>query len=87
MRYSRIVLIISAILWSAFVAYIGYSQYSVQRELAVAQARSEARGSYNKDLVYRRWIAKHGGVYVAVNDDTPWFIAAGLQNMAECTLL
>ncbi|MBW2187613.1 MAG: DUF3365 domain-containing protein, partial [Deltaproteobacteria bacterium] len=71
LRYSRIVLIISAILWSAFVAYIGYNQYSVQRELAVSQALSEARGSYDKDLVYRRWVAKRGGVYVAVSDDTP----------------
>ena len=71
LRYSRIVLIISAILWSAFVIFIGCSQYVVQKQQAVAQALSEARGSYNKDLVYRRWIARYGGVYVAVNDDTP----------------
>ena len=34
-------------------------------------ARSEARIAYNKDLVYRRWNASHGGVYVPVSDQTP----------------
>jgi len=31
----------------------------------------EARASYNKDLLYRRWAATHGGVYVPITDSTP----------------
>ncbi len=34
-------------------------------------ARQNARSSFEKDLVYRRWAAGHGGVYVPVTDETP----------------
>jgi two-component system, cell cycle sensor histidine kinase and response regulator CckA len=34
-------------------------------------ARLEARSSYNKDVVYRRWASKQGGVYVPVTPHTP----------------
>jgi len=34
-------------------------------------ARIEAQASYNKDLVYRRWAAEHGGVYVPISENTP----------------
>ncbi|EKD27275.1 MAG: hypothetical protein ACD_79C00773G0002 [uncultured bacterium] len=37
------------------------------RDLAIAEARS----SFNKDLVYRRWAASHGGVYVPPTEKTP----------------
>ncbi len=31
----------------------------------------EAKASFNKDFVYRRWSSKHGGVYVEPKEDTP----------------
>lgn len=31
-------------------------------------AKVEALGSYNKDLVFRRWASMHGGVYVPITD-------------------
>ncbi|MCD6395135.1 MAG: DUF3365 domain-containing protein [Planctomycetes bacterium] len=34
-------------------------------------ARLEARSAFEKDLVYRRWAAGHGGVYVPATDETP----------------
>ncbi len=34
-------------------------------------ARSRARFAFEKDILYRRWNAKHGGVYVPVTDETP----------------
>lgn len=34
-------------------------------------AATGARASFNKDLVYRRWAAEHGGVYVPSTKDTP----------------
>ena len=34
-------------------------------------ASSSARLSLEKDMVYRRWAAMHGGVYVPVTEDTP----------------
>jgi diguanylate cyclase (GGDEF)-like protein len=40
-----------------------------QRILEVA--RTEARASIDKDILYRRWNAGHGGVYVTPTEDTP----------------
>lgn len=34
-------------------------------------AATGARASFNKDLVYRRWAADHGGVYAPITEDTP----------------
>jgi PAS domain S-box-containing protein len=34
-------------------------------------ALTAAQASYNKDIVYRRWAAGHGGVYVPVSETTP----------------
>lgn len=34
-------------------------------------ALSEVRFHYDKDVLYRRWATRHGGVYVPVADDTP----------------
>ncbi len=34
-------------------------------------AHLEARSAFEKDLVYRRWAAGHGGIYVPVTDETP----------------
>ena len=36
-----------------------------------AQATIEARSLFNKDLVYRRWAADRGGVYVPETESTP----------------
>ena len=38
--------------------------------LAMEQARSELRASFFKDLTFRQWATKHGGVYVPVTEET-----------------
>lgn len=38
---------------------------------ALELARTEARASYEKDLLYRRWVSRHGGVYVPPSEQTP----------------
>lgn len=35
---------------------------------AIEYALVEAHASFNKDLIYRRWAAMHGGVYVPITD-------------------
>jgi signal transduction histidine kinase/ActR/RegA family two-component response regulator len=42
-----------------------------QRSTMLEIARSQAMASYEKDVLYRRWAAKHGGVYVLVTAETP----------------
>nr|WP_320050258.1 EAL domain-containing protein [uncultured Desulfuromonas sp.] len=59
------------VLWSGLVLYVAWSEYHSQDRLIMDLAKAEAEGSFNKDLVYRRWAAKQGGVYVSVSDYTP----------------
>jgi len=41
------------------------------RDEALRVARNIARTNYERDVLYRRWAAAHGGVYVPVTPDTP----------------
>jgi len=43
--------------------------YSIREEREIALYR--AKDSYQKDLVYRRWAAQRGGVYVPLDEKTP----------------
>ena len=59
------------VLWTlaivASVVWNGRLLYSAMLE----GATQDARNSFNKDLLYRRWATAHGGVYVPVTDLTP----------------
>ncbi len=52
------------------IGFLVWEIYS-ERRYAIEFARTEALGSYNKDLVYRRWATLHGGVYVPQTKETP----------------
>ena len=59
------------VLWTLIVGTsLLWSIHNMRHE-ALNFAQAEARGIYNKDLVYRRWAALHGGVYVPVTEETP----------------
>ncbi len=61
----------AALLMTAVVAVSLW--YNLER-LATSteeQARVQARAAFEKDLLYRRWNARHGGVYVPTDADTP----------------
>jgi len=59
------------VLWSGLIFYGAWSEYTSQQQLIIDLAKAEAAGSFNKDVVYRRWAAKQGGLYVPVSDHTP----------------
>jgi signal transduction histidine kinase len=64
-------IIVLAIVWTLLVSLsLGWNFVQSQRGI-VELAKAEARGVYNKDLVYRRWAAGHGGVYVPATEETP----------------
>ena len=59
---------------TAWIAVMGLSlawNWHQTEESAVMFATAEARASYEKDLVYRRWAAIQGGVYVPPSQTTP----------------
>jgi two-component system, cell cycle sensor histidine kinase and response regulator CckA len=58
-------------LWTALVAaFLSWSLLRLRHENE-EMARIQARHSVDKDLVYRRWVASRGGVYVPLSDQTP----------------
>jgi two-component system, cell cycle sensor histidine kinase and response regulator CckA len=57
--------------WSvAIILSTGWNLRNLRID-ALAHAQTSARSAFTKDLVYRRWAAGHGGVYVPVTDETP----------------
>ncbi len=63
--------VVLALLWSIVVAvgFVGYYHYV--RDDCLRLAHIQAVQAYEKDMVYRRWVAVNHGVYVAVTEQTP----------------
>ena len=65
-RYSRVL----AVIWTIIVVVsLSWSIVRIKKE-TLEVARVQAHISYVKDIVYRRWNAKHGGIYVPVTEET-----------------
>lgn len=64
-------LLMLVLIWTAgIIASLGWNIYQ-QKQSSLSFARTSAEISYNKDLIYRRWVSKQGGVYVPVSEMTP----------------
>ena len=63
------------LIWTLVVAgSLTWNLYQAERSIQKT-ALHMARVNYEKDILYRRWNSSHGGVYVAVNQQTlpnPW---------------
>ena len=57
--------------WTVFVGVVLLWSLLHQKNGAMEMARMQGRSTFEKDLVYRRWAAGHGGVYVPVTEKTP----------------
>ena len=63
--------LILALMWSAVItASLTWNVYQT-RQGTLDVARVQVRASFMKDVIYRRWNAGHGGVYVPVTEKTP----------------
>jgi len=68
-KLRRYVWILGAI-WTAVLAgSLGWN-WVQQRSGILEAARIHARSAFERDVIYRRWNAQHGGVYVPVTDRT-----------------
>lgn len=64
---------ITLLIWLCWTLLLGISMvWNIRNEHAavINQARSEAQGHFNKDIAYRRWAARNGGVYVPISEHT-----------------
>ncbi len=70
-RSSTKVVIIAALIWTGLVVVSCYWNWAQVKQSMLSLAESEAQSSFNKDVVYRRWVAQQGGVYVHPSEKTP----------------
>jgi diguanylate cyclase (GGDEF)-like protein len=57
--------------WTLVIAIsLGWNLYQTRQEIQ-AMSLAAAQINFDKDLLYRRWAATHGGVYVPVTPATP----------------
>jgi len=59
-----------AVVWTGLVAASLAWTMHLQRRATIEVARAQARAGVEKDLLFRRWNAMHGGVYVPVTETT-----------------
>ena len=59
-----------AVVWTGLVAASLAWTMHVQRRATIEVARAQARAGFDKDHLFRRWNATHGGVYVPVTETT-----------------
>ena len=60
-----------AALWTGCLAASLLWNLHEQREKTIEIARISAQGTFDNDILYRRWAAQQGGVYVPVSEHTP----------------
>jgi signal transduction histidine kinase len=60
-----------AVVWTVVIAGAVIWHLKEYQNNTLEIARNQATDSFEKDLVYRRWAAEHGGVYVTPTENTP----------------
>ncbi|MEW6068816.1 MAG: ATP-binding protein [Nitrospirota bacterium] len=65
-RYSWVV----AVAWTIIIVASLMWHIVDTKQGILEQAKIQARATYEKDIIYRRWNAGHGGVYVPVTNET-----------------
>jgi signal transduction histidine kinase len=63
--------LVAALGWTALMAGFACWHAVDTRSATSRIATAEARMALEKDLLYRHWVASHGGVYVPVSSTTP----------------
>ena len=72
-------------LWTLALAASAVWNANLLRDAMFEAAARDARGDFEKDVLYRRWATMHGGVYVPVTARTP--PNPYLTNVVECDLV
>lgn len=63
--------VMAIVLWSLLVGYSLYWNIQNLRGENTRLATAEARSNWNKDMAFRGWASRHGGVYVRPDERTP----------------
>jgi signal transduction histidine kinase len=58
-------------LWTLAITFAIYRSILVSNQQFEENLKIEAEISYNKDILYRKWVSMQGGVYVHISKNTP----------------
>ncbi len=64
-------LILCNIAWLLTITSLCILNFLSEKNGLVEIAKETAKATYNQNLLYRRWVTNHGGVYVPVSEATP----------------
>lgn len=62
---------VAIFIWTNFILIIAGIDYLKTKHYSEESARVEARSLYQKDIVFRQWNSKHGGVYAPISKWSP----------------
>ena len=67
LRYYALVIVL---IWSLFITLLFLWNYNTEKAGTYEAARIQARAAFEKDVLYRRWNAVHGGLYAPISEKT-----------------
>jgi len=62
---------LGGLFWTGVIVSFAWYEQTFNYENVLRYASIEARADFNRDVLYRRWAAGHGGVYAQVSPDNP----------------
>ncbi|MHB8121692.1 MAG: c-type heme family protein [Desulfuromonadaceae bacterium] len=62
--------IIIAVIWSLLIAYSLLWSHHLHAEDALRLGKMQGQAFFEKDILYRRWASRHGGIYVPLTEST-----------------
>lgn len=64
-------ILLASLVWTVAIGSLLVWDQHVARQHAEELAKKEARSNFNKDLAFRMWATRHGGVYVPIDERAP----------------
>ncbi len=75
---SKFSVLLIVLVWTATIGgFLVWDQH-VHRKHAEDLARNEALSHFKKDLAFRMWATRHGGMYVPIDERTPPNLGLGV---------
>ena len=68
---SRRIFVLALLVWTAAIGGLLVLDERIQHRHAEDLAKKEARSHFNKDMAFRMWATRHGGLYVPADERTP----------------
>lgn len=63
--------LVIALLWTLFIIGLFWRDFIEIHHFILENSKIEARTIFQKDIIFRKWAASHGGVYVPATEETP----------------